>query len=124
MNATQADRELHQHYVEGLEKPSAKLGGVNSRGEFHTAAAKEYPAAMSRALATSIVKELAIKLKRGYHCIDCKDLGANYDWLLEVKKVCASIRADARMRPDYQRQSWIRQNGIYAIGTSNTLYAQ
>ena len=105
MNATRADRELHQHYVEGLEKPSAKLGGVNSQGEFHTAAAKEYPAAMSRALATSIVKELAIKLKRGYHCIDCKDLGANYDWLLEVKKVCATIRADACMRPDYQRQS-------------------
>ena len=81
MNSTVGRYELHRHYVQGLVKPTAKLGGRDQEGQWKTAAAKEYPAAMRRALAFSVIKDLAVKYKSGHRCTDCSELGVLYDWL-------------------------------------------
>ena len=103
MKSLTARYEMHRHYLGGLTKPKAKLAGLDADGSFRTAVAKEYPMAMSKALAVTIVKDIASKLRLGHRCVDCTALGANFEWLNTVRKASAVIRTDATMLPDYQR---------------------
>lgn len=55
---------LLRHQDHQLPQPSTVLKGVDKRGQFRTAEAKEYPTLLSKALATTLLQEIA----RGIQC--------------------------------------------------------
>lgn len=99
----EAKFEMHRHYLGGIRKPTKKLSGIDDTGQFCTAAAKEYPRAMSKGLAFSVAKTLAARLKQRQRLVQCTEVGLLFEWVRNMCSVSKDIRHDAVMMPDYQR---------------------
>ena len=96
--------DLLRHQDHDLPRPTKVLKGVDERGQFRTAEAKEYPALLSKALATTLLQEIA----RGIQCrplrgISAAFLGKDFEWLAQVARNSSCIKANAVWLPDYQR---------------------
>eukprot|EP00434_Breviolum_minutum_P018583 symbB.v1.2.016392.t1/scaffold1246.1/size129174/9 len=103
MGTQEAKYEMHRHYLGGIQKPTKKLSGIDDTGQFCTAAAKEYPTAMSKGLAFSVAKTLACRLKQGQRFVQHTEIGPLFAWVSTMCVVSKDIRHDAVMMPDYQR---------------------
>ena len=103
MGTQEAKYEMHRHYLGGIQKPTKKLSGIDDTGQFCTAAAKEYPTAMSKGLAFSVAKTLACRLKQGQRFVQHTEIGPLFTWVKTMCVVSKDIRHDAVMMPDYQR---------------------
>ena len=103
MGTQEAKYEMHRHYLGGIQKPTKKLSGIDDTGQFCTAAAKEYPTAMSKGLAFSVAKTLACRLKQGQRFVQHTEIGPLFTWVKTMCVVSKDIRQDAVMMPDYQR---------------------
>ena len=103
MGTQEAKYEMHRHYLGGIQKPTKKLPGIDDTGQFCTAAAKEYPTAMSKGLAFSVAKTLACRLKQGQRFVQHTEIGPLFAWVSTMCVVSKDIRHDAVMMPDYQR---------------------
>lgn len=88
-----------------FDRPTKRLAGVDEAGRFCTAAAKEYPAAMSKGLACPVVKALASRLAKSHRCIECTQLDDLFKWVDTMRAASNVIRDDAVVMPDYQCQS-------------------
>lgn len=94
-------RDVHSKLA-GWTQPN---NGVDEAGRFCTAAAKEYPAAMSKGLACPVVKALASRLAKSHRCIECTQLDDLFKWVDTMRAASNVIRDDAVVMPDYQCQS-------------------
>ena len=103
MGTEEAKYEMHRHYLGGIQKPTKKLSGIDDTGQFCTAAAKEYPTALSKGLAFSVAKTLAGRLKQGQRIVQHHEIGPLFDWVRTMCQVSKEIRHDAVMMPDYQK---------------------
>ena len=103
MGTQEAKYEIHRHYLGGIQKPTKKLSGIDDTGQFCTAAAKEYPTAMSKGLAFSVAKTLVSRLKLGQRTVQYTEIGPLFEWVRTTSLLSKDIRHDAVMMPDYQR---------------------
>ena len=99
---------LKEHEIDGLPRPKVLLAGLDSEGEWRTAAAKEYPPQLSRALAMIILETLRHRLPRKrYRVRQWDELPEDLlSWMRDAHRVSQTISEDAQMRPDYQGRSW------------------
>lgn len=96
--------DLLSHQNHELPRPTKILAGVDESGKFKTAAAKEYPSLLSRALATTLLQTIQRGLRgRSLRCVKAAFLGNDFDWLLQVAEQSSHIDANAEFKPDYQR---------------------
>ena len=102
MGSQEGRFELHRHYLDGIDRPTKWLAGVDEAGHFCTAAAKEYPAAMSKGLAYAVVKTLASRVAKSHRCIECTQLDDLFKWVDGMRAASNVIRDDAVVMPDYQ----------------------
>lgn len=101
---SQTKFDLLRHQDHQLPRPSTVLKGVDERGQFRTAEAKEYPTLLSKALATTLLQEIARGVKsRPLHGIPSVLLGTDFDWLAQIARNSSCIKANAVWLPDYQR---------------------
>ncbi len=97
-------RELLRFQRHDFDYPLHKLAGTDSTGKFRTAAAKEYPWLLSKALASTLLHDLARGVqKRPLRCIDFSTLGHDFEWLIQYACKSSCICSSATWLPDYQR---------------------
>eukprot|EP00435_Cladocopium_sp_Y103_P066207 s321_g28.t1 len=94
-------RDLYAHAVPGAQRPTSHAIGVDSSGSFRTACHKEYPAALSAALANVLAQQLhrvhvARQVRSAEVDADVKD------WISDVAQVSSIIREQAAWLPDFQ----------------------
>ena len=98
-----AKAELLRHQDNTLPFPSKRLSGTDSNGQFKTAAAKEYPWLLSRALASALLAEVADGVQtRPLRCLSYASLGSDFQWLQQFACKSSRIDANATFLPDYQ----------------------
>ena len=88
-------------------RPNVAAIGKSSDGDFRTAKIKEYPRALSRALATAFCDQVRADVRAG-RLADAKpwaqlsDGLSLWQWIQEAAESSAHIRTDASVLPDYQ----------------------
>ena len=98
-----AKAELLRHQDHSLPFPSKRLFGIDSNGQFKTAAAKEYPWLLSRSLASALLAEVADGVQtRPLRCLSHASLGRDFQWLQHFACKSSRIDANATFLPDYQ----------------------
>ena len=95
---------FREHEDPAAEYPANTLGGIDSQGNFRTAAAKEYPSRLCQALATATVRGLHRRfLQEGVHAVHTDSLSAeSVTWLAEMADAGAKLCTDSTFLPDYQ----------------------
>ena len=82
--------------LRGLVRPAVQLIGKNKEGQYHTAAAKEYPAALNRSFAEALRSLFSSLVARAHAPGDIEHYG------LELAQLAASTEYGGAMQPDYQ----------------------
>ena len=87
-----------------LPYPVTRLAGNNAEGQFKTSAAKEYPWLLSKALASTLLHDLARGVQnRPLRSIGHASLGVDFEWLTQFACKSSRICESATWIPDYQR---------------------
>jgi hypothetical protein len=98
---------LYSCSLPDAKRPSVAAIGKSREGEFRTARLKEYPVALSAALAAAFCEQVRADMRAGRlkpaKGWDTIPEGASLrDWVRDTAEVSASIRQDATILPDYQ----------------------
>ena len=98
---------LYSCSLPDVQKPSVAAIGKSPNGEFRTARLKEYPAALSAALAAAFGEQVRADLRAGQlqPAKDWESIPAGTelrDWIRATAEASATIRHDAVILPDYQ----------------------
>lgn len=87
-----------------LIKPTSVLAGLDSKGQFKTSAAKEYPWRLSKALAYTMLRGISRAVaKRPLRDVTSTLLEGDFEWLKSYARTSSCISADSHWLPDYQR---------------------
>ena len=97
---------LHGATVAGLTRPKVLLAGLDASNKFKTAAAKEYPSGLCKALLLTGLTGLQSRRSEGFQEAQFSQLGERErKWLHDMSVLGACVDAQSTFLPDYQPAS-------------------